>query len=497
MTLIDAILKSLNDLKGKATDIEVYNHIVENNYFKFKDANTSLNTVGYRLWDFIRYDDPRFRCVEEDGITFYYLTKYEQQIIHEDYQRKLKLLKGEYNNLNLTGSKNGSTKDIIKNQLLDVMILTKPAVKVSQGDLTLYATSFKVKDLLIPNFFLVDKLDSSSESTGFQRVLDKTRTKRLADYILKAWKDKDAFLPTSIFLATDKNVSFDPSKNEITFEVEKVCPFNVVDGQHRVQGLIEAAMENPEIQEFELIANIAVNLDMVTQMCHFLIVNTTQKAVNKGVEQQIISRLSNMVGFEETPTLPKWIQNQVNKGDDRDALGIVYYLNTEIDSPWYKKIKMANKAKDDDTTITQESFVSSAKKHLLSANNGLSGLADKGERNKILKNYWKAIDDLLVDKDALKDTVIYKTLGLELFNIISSTIYAKLAPEENFTVIRIKEVLKNGFDNLSNEFFEIQNPEWWQSGGGASGFNQAGIKQIATELNRAINVQTATGKFKL
>jgi len=497
MTLIDAILKSLNDLKTKVTVIEVYNHIIDNNYFRFKDPTASLNSVGYRLYDFIRYDDPRIRHVEEDGTTYYYLAKFEQQIIHNEYQQKLRLLKNEYNNLNLTIGYNGFTRDNTKNQLLNVMILTKPAVKVTQGDLTLYATSFKVKDLLIPKFFLVDKLDSSSESTGFQRVLDTTRTKRLADYILKAWKDKDAFLPTSIFLATDKDISFDKDKNEITFEVERVCPFNVVDGQHRVQGLIEAAMENPEIQEFELIANIAVNLDMVTQMCHFLIVNTTQKAVNKGVEQQIISRLSNMVGFEDTPTLPKWIQNQVNKGDDRDALGIVYYLNTEIDSPWYKKIKMANKSKDDDTSITQESFVQSTKKYILSSNNGLSGLADKDERNKILKNYWKAINDLLVETDAIKDTVIFKTLGLDLFNIISSTIYAKLAPEEDFTVSRIREVFKNGFDNLSNDFFEIQNPEWWQSGGGASGVNQAGIKQIATELNRAINVQIQGGKFKL
>jgi hypothetical protein len=86
------------------------------------------------------------------------------------------------------------------------MILKKPAVRVKQGDLTIYATSLLVKDLMISNFYQVDKLDSSNASSGFQRVLDKTRTKRLADYILDAWKDKDAFLPTSIFLATDKDV---------------------------------------------------------------------------------------------------------------------------------------------------------------------------------------------------------------------------------------------------------------------------------------------------
>ena len=175
------------------------------------------------------------------------------------------------------------------------MILKKPAVKVKQGDLTIYATSLLVKDLLTPNFYQVDKLDATNENSGFQRVLDKTRTKRLADYILEAWKDRDAFLPTSIFLATDKDVFFDDVKNEITFEIEKVCPFNVVDGQHRVEGLIEAARQNPEIENFELVANIAVKLDEVSQMCHFLIVNTTQKSVDRAVEQQIIARLTGMV----------------------------------------------------------------------------------------------------------------------------------------------------------------------------------------------------------
>ena len=48
----------------------------------------------------------------------------------------------------------------------------------------------------------------------------------------------------------------------------------------------------------------------------FLIVNTTQKSIDKAVEQQIYSRLA-MLNFEDIPTLPRWIQNQVNKGEDR------------------------------------------------------------------------------------------------------------------------------------------------------------------------------------
>jgi DGQHR domain-containing protein len=377
------------------------------------------------------------------------------------------------------------------------MILKKTAVRVKQGDLTIYATSLLVKDLMISNFYQVDKLDSSNTSSGFQRVLDKTRTKRLSDYILDAWKDKDAFLPTSIFLATDKDVAFDNEKNEITFEIEKVCPFNVVDGQHRVEGLIEAAKQNPEIGDFELVANIAVNLEDVSQMCHFLIVNTTQKAVDRAVEQQIISRLTGMVDIEDIPTLPKWIQRQVMKGEDKEALVITNYLNTEPDSPWCQKIRMANEGKDDSNTINQKSFVQSIKGYILSSNNPLAAESDIDRRNKILKNYWKAIDDLLVKKDSDSQTVVYKTIGLELFNIISATVFMKLYNEKNFTVDRIKSMLQHGFSNLPNEHLAVQNPEWWESGGGASNINKAAVRQIATELNKAMNIQKIDDDIQL
>ncbi len=107
--------------------------------------------------------------------------------------------------------------------------------------------------------------------------------------------------------------------------------------------------------------NIAVNLDDVSQMSHFLIVNTTQRSVEKGVEQQIIARLSAMVDLENMPTIPRWIQRQVLKGDDARALFIAQFLNTEAGSAWQGKIRMANDEAAD-AAINQHSFVNSLKK---------------------------------------------------------------------------------------------------------------------------------------
>lgn len=377
------------------------------------------------------------------------------------------------------------------------MLIEKTASKVVQGSLVIYATSLKVSDLMVPQFYKVDKLDASSTNSGFQRVLDKTRARRLSKYILDAWEDGDAFLPTSIFLATDKDVEYDPHTSKIRFDTTEVCPFNVVDGQHRVEGLLEAARDNPEIQEFEICANIAVNLDEISQMCHFLIVNTTQKSVDKAVEQQIVARLSGMIDVEDVPTLPKWIQKQVLKGEDKEALIIASYLNSDPESPWHRKIRMANEPRDEANTINQKSFVQAIKTYILSSNNPIAALHDIEKRNKILKNYWVAVSDLLVDPDAAVGSVLFKTIGLDLFCIISQTVFTKLFAAGDFRVEKIKSVLKQGFDNLPNDYLSVQHPEWWQSGGGASNLNKQAIRQIATELNKAMNTHASSDAIQI
>ena len=56
--------------------------------------------------------------------------------------------------------------------------------------------------------------------------------------------------------------------------------------------------------------------------------------------------------------LPRWIQRQVDKGEDARALAIAQYLNDDPQSAWYGKIRMANE--DDaagEVTINQKSFV--------------------------------------------------------------------------------------------------------------------------------------------
>jgi hypothetical protein len=159
-------------------------------------------------------------------------------------------------------------------------------------------------------------------------------------------------------------------------------------------------------------------------MCHFLIVNTTQKSVDKSVEQRIIVRLSSALDIEDIPSLPKWVLNTVERGEVEKAVKYADYLNTTLESPWLGKIQMAN-SDSDDATINQKSFVKAIVKYILTANNPLTIVKDFEKEKRIFLNYWKAIQMLLDDG---RDTVLYKYNGVELFCKFSIPFFTNWTP---------------------------------------------------------------------
>ena len=377
------------------------------------------------------------------------------------------------------------------------MELARPAARIRQGNLTLYATSLRVRDLRLPSFYRIDTLDVD-EGTGYQRILNEARAKRLADYLLDGHKALEAFLPTSIFLATDKLLPFDSESNTLKIDSEKVGPFNVVDGQHRIRGLVLAAEKDETLDDFEVPVNIAVNLDVISQMAHFLIVNTTQRSVDKAIEQQIVARLTDLIEFQKTPVLPRWIQRQVDKGEDARALQIVQYLNDERDSPWFGKIRMANDDDDaGDATINQKSFVTSLKKYVLTPSNPIAGEqwgADKQKR--ILVNYWRAISNLLVESSD-ETSVIFKTNGLHMFHSASPAIFLHLANVRDFKTETIQALLTQAFENLPVEYIGVSTPAFWKRGSTSSGLNQAAIRKYATAMSAAVNSRAGGEGFAM
>lgn len=366
-------------------------------------------------------------------------------------------------------------------------IIVRPVSLVKQGDLTLYATSLKVSDLIIPNFYSIERLDPENASErGYQRLLNKSRARKLADYIVAGQETKDAFLPTSIFIATDKNIAFHSKNNTIEINIDEVGPFNVVDGQHRIEGLKMAADKDSRVLEFEVPVNIAINLSVIAQMCHFLIVNTTQKSVEEGVAQRIRARLTKAMGVDDIPNLPKWILNSVQKGEDEKALQYVDFLNNDKDSPWQNKIKMAN---DDnsDGSINQKSFVKAIKKYVLVANNPVINTEKEDKQLRIFMNYWKAITNIIGNNEP---TVLFKYNGVELFCKFCVPFFNKMVNMSDYKVITMQTLLEQVFDNVAGDGAGVGHTDFWVKSGTASGLNTGALSKINSEMVKALHRQS-------
>lgn len=363
-----------------------------------------------------------------------------------------------------------------------------PAARVKQGGLVLYTTALRVKDLISDQFYSVEKLDPADpDDRGYQRVLNIARARKLADYILKGQDEQDAFLPTSVFLATDKDITFSEEHHTIEFDTAAVGPFSVVDGQHRLEGLKMAAEKDSRVLEFEVPVNIATNLPTIAQMCHFLIVNSTQKSVDKSVEQRIIARLSDALGIEDMPSLPKWILRTVEKGEVERAIKYVDYLNETPDSPWYGKIKMAN-SESTDGTINQRSFVKAIVKYVLTANNPISVVKDFDKEKKIFLNYWKAIQSNLDDGES---ETLYKYGGVELFCKFSIPFFVKLQDRGIFTVTMMEKLLRDCFDKVEGDYVGVGHPDWWKTGGQAGRLNAGALTIVCQEMTKALHKTSA------
>lgn len=370
--------------------------------------------------------------------------------------------------------------------------ISRPAVQIKQGRLTLYLTYITPSDLNEPNFYTVDKLDVDDKQ-GFQRMLDDKRVRDLAKDLTDAFPYGYANLPTTVFLATNKSIDFDPQTNHISFESEIVCPLSVVDGQHRLEGLKQACKDEAGLLSFRLPTTIAVSLDDTHQMYHFFVVNTNQKPVDAGLEQQITARFTAMNGVAELPYLPRKIRNAVDKGVDELAVGLVEFLNKEEDSPLMGRIQMANEKKENRHRVRQNSFVNTLKRHVFHPSNDMyvrERINGHDRMNRIVLNYFRAVDSILVDSTKRGETRLYNNNGLYFLALISKWTFQSVynTPGADFTVASISRIVKDSMENLETDFIGVGQKDWWLPSPTAPALNRSTADMYANAYLTALQV---------
>ena len=327
-----------------------------------------------------------------------------------------------------------------------------------------------------------------------QRLLNTARARSLGKDILGAAKKNQAFLPTSVFLATSGSINYDEESRELFFDSDPnrgVCPLDVVDGQHRIEGLKEAASSNKDLLDFPIAAVIATNMSEAEKMLQFMTVNTKQQPLDKGVAQHIIARFTKMIGIEELPYLPSWIEKQAEKGDDEKALIIATDFNTNEESPWLGRIQFANESKNERHTVKQASFVASVKRTLLARNHPLDHFP-MDKQLQIMRNYWKAVQDIFItpsdtSDDAGMRTTVFKYTGLEFFHSISGPVINVLAKNRCYTVEAMKQCLHSTESHLGPDAASVMSSEFWETGRGAGELNASGRAKLTAAFSSALS----------
>ena len=366
----------------------------------------------------------------------------------------------------------------------------KSAVKITQGKRPLFLAFLAVRDFLADGFYRVDTLDVR-ESTGMQRVLDDRRAKSFGDDMLSANKKGQAILPTSVFLATGGGVGYDDSGGELFFDSAAhagVCPLDVVDGQHRIEGLKMAAKKDESILDFPIAAVIAPNLTEAEKMLQFVVVNTKQRTIDPGVAQHIIARFTKMSGVDNLPHIPRWLAKAAEKGDDDKALDIAKTLNSDEQSPWRGRIQFADEAeKQERHTITQAAFCRAVKKYLLTPEHPLRAQhADKQKQMQILINFWTAVENLFVARsDELDEgarSVVFGFSGMAFFLLVFYPVLRSLGRKKDFTVATMEKSILSAGGYLPPDMAEVMSPDFWRRGGGVSQWNTTAVEKAAARF---------------
>ena len=378
--------------------------------------------------------------------------------------------------------------------IFDFLKMTRiisPAVRIEQDGKPVFLTSFTVDDLMTPGFYRVEELVAET-ADGYQRVMDKRRARSFAKDVAEL--KKSAFLPTSILLATEKNLDYDADKREISFEPDDQDPFFlIVDGQHRAAGLQMAAMklDGEWLREFPVAAVVAAGLNEAEQMVQFLVVNSTQKKVSLDVGQQILAQFTSRKGVDKLPDLPGWIRTKIDTSADHKALALVRHLNDSPNSPWHGKIQMANEEKTPDMTAKQSMFVESLKKDMLTHKHPLALQQDVDKRGRMLENYWRAVVHCFLGARADENdqnNPLFKSIGVHLFHQASKSVFGHLARTNNFTEDAFCECFKaaSESDILDDNARAMFHPDWWKRGGPASGLNSGAVRKFADALSDAV-----------
>ncbi len=306
-------------------------------------------------------------------------------------------------------------------------------------------------DELLKQYVVDPRKYEGDEASGTQRVLSKDRIKEIAAYTSTV----DAAFPTAIVLALNEDqYTIDAQERLVTLTGN----VEVIDGQHRIEGLLKASKEiDASIpSRFKLPCILIVEPTNEQKAFIFATINGKQTKVNSSLVVELfgVSRVA----------------------DPWHLLHIVARsLNFKTDSPFHNRLKMLGVRTRETESLTQGTFVKSLMPLLSKSPDEDRNIIKKGDWEKLkkdpklpLRSYMiTQTGDLLVPLisnifSAVRDTWPIEWSNHNKFNLSKTTGFAGIAkglPEPLRYGIENGVVTKQYFSDIFQEMKRIMTEE--------------------------------------
>jgi len=237
----------------------------------------------------------------------------------------------------------------------------------------------KVSDLLEIQY--VAPRGKSTEEGAVQRILNRRRIVQIKDFVLEG----NSFVNTFILNWTDSENLPKIKKETLNIPLQGRRA-QILDGQHRIAGLQEAANVNPKVKDLEVLVSLAIGLDTKDAAKIFLNINSEQKPVPKSL---IYDLFGEAIDDKE---------HSINRATD-----IIDYLNTNEESPYYKMVKYPG-APRGTGMIDLAIMVNAMKPHLeKDAAFSRMKLTEIETQRKIINNFYNALKKIYNKSNKLWD----------------------------------------------------------------------------------------------
>lgn len=203
-------------------------------------------------------------------------------------------------------------------------------IKIVQPIGTFYISALNAE--IVCRITTVERREYDNEnntSIGIQRAISTKRVNEITKYT----NDPDATFPTPIIISVNDIKSNNLGEDFFEFDENSIVG-EIIDGQHRVEGLKKSDKRG----EFTLPIILMFNLQEEDKAYVFSIINSKQTQVTKSLIYDLFS-----VSESRSP--------------QKTCHELARLLNTDEESPFYRRLKMLGAKNHQEASLSQGSFI--------------------------------------------------------------------------------------------------------------------------------------------